>query len=297
MGTGSGLALSFIIFFRKFFVSLIYTSFVLVTLSGCLDPTQEINSYRQEFARLYPNQHGYYTWGQRRIHYVWNGDRTKQALVFVHGSPGSYDGWAQFLTNTELLGAFFIIAIDRPGYGNSTPLTAEKSLANQAEAISAVLTDLEISKPAIWVGHSFGGPVVLRVAADHPEKVSALVLVSAAVDPAHEKILWYQKLANTGLVRWLLPKWLDVCNQEILPLEKELMSLKDHLPFLNLPVAVIHGVKDPLVPVGNVSYLKTHLKNDLLVHENLISEMNHYIPWRDPESIVQAVERISQFVY
>src|SRR6476659_2117474 len=53
------------------------------------------------------------------LHYVYSGGDTLPVLVFIHGSPGSWSAFENYLKDSELLKHFHMIAIDRPGFGYS----------------------------------------------------------------------------------------------------------------------------------------------------------------------------------
>ena len=55
----------------------------------------------------------------KSLHYVAVGDTGKPVVVFVHGSPGTWDNFLYFLTDTTLLNTYRMIAVDRPGFGKA----------------------------------------------------------------------------------------------------------------------------------------------------------------------------------
>ncbi|WP_411964555.1 alpha/beta fold hydrolase [Haloferax sp. YSMS24] len=106
-------------------------------------------------------------------------------VLFLHGDPGGYDqalgaGGALFGTDVEL------VAPSRPGYLR-TPLGDNGSLDGQAALLVALLDELEIER-AVVVGLSGGGPIALQIAADYPDRVSGLVLVSAITTEIDERM-------------------------------------------------------------------------------------------------------------
>ena len=67
---------------------------------------------------------------------------------------------------------FETVAVDRLGYGESRPKKAVVSFEEQAAAIAPLLEERRGHWPVV-VGHSLGGPIAARLAADNPGKVSA----------------------------------------------------------------------------------------------------------------------------
>lgn len=69
---------------------------------------------------------------------------------------------------------FRLIGYDRPGYGGST-LKPDRTLADCATDVNAILAELSIAQVAVW-GFSGGGPYALATAALLPDVVSAVCL-------------------------------------------------------------------------------------------------------------------------
>lgn len=219
----------------------------------------------------------------------------KRSLLFIHGSPGNWEGWAEYLNNDDLAEHYQVIALDRPGYGGSLAGEPERSLSKQAEAVAQVLREVQSkgAPPAILVGHSYGGPVAVRTAIDFPDLIGGLILVAGAVSPALEETKWYQRVANWSWLRWLVPRDLDVCNQEILALKGCLEAMTSEWAKVRVHVYLLHGEKDPLVPVENVRFAKEHLTQAKSVEEKIVPGMNHFVPWEHPELILAAVDDIA----
>lgn len=203
------------------------------------------------------------------------GDPAGPRVVLVHGTPGAADGWADYLLAPPP--GVELVALDRPGFGRSGPRDAMPRLADQAAAVAALLP--QDGRRAVLVGHSLGGAVVARVAADHPQRVSALVLVAAALDPALERIHPLQAVGAWPPLRALLPRALRNANAELLALRDELVELQTLLPRIAAPVCMVHGTADPLVPVANVDYLQAHLGAARERETVLLPGADHFLPW------------------
>jgi pimeloyl-ACP methyl ester carboxylesterase len=64
---------------------------------------------------------------------------------------------------------------------------------------------------------------------------------------------------------------------------------------IHIPVTEIQGETDDLVPPGNADFAKLMLVN-APVKVQMIPEMNHFIPWRRPDLIRDAIlEQLHDF--
>jgi len=220
----------------------------------------------------------YLDMGNLRLHYVKVGADTLPTLFFIHGSPGSWKGYKQYLMDTDLLKHFRLIAIDRPGFGYSN-FGHPYHLSEQAEMIYHIIKAEENGRPFHLIGHSLGGPVVVKLAEDHPGAYASLTLLAGSISPFDEPTeSWRSIFVHTPL-QYLLPGAFRTCNTEIWYFKKELFGLDTSDRRLNMPVTFIHGDKDPLVTVKNVAYGQQKLSFNKHVKVIIIPGANHFIPW------------------
>ncbi len=223
-------------------------------------------------------------YSNRNVRYYVYGDANKPALMFIHGSPGgSWVQWGDYFNDKDIRDRFYIIAIDRLGFGESDNGNAEPSLEHHAGAVKAVLDNEGVSK-AVIVGHSYGGPVQYRFAMDYPDYVTRMVVLAGTAHPDIKNIKWYNKLARYDVIKFIIPEALEVSNSEILPLQSELYKMKNRWGEITAPTIIIHGEDDMLVPVIHGKYANDALVNsehDLII----LKDQGHFLPWEQFELV------------
>ncbi len=233
----------------------------------------------------------YYSYKGKKVHYAEIGNPNLPTLLFIHGSPGSWDAFATYLKDTLLQKEYHMIAVDRLGYGYSGFGHKEESVGIQAEVFKQLLTTSSNGKKTILIGHSYGGPVIARLAMDYPEKVGGLLFLAASIDPDLEPKKWIQEPATWLVFRWMIPKALVVSNEEILALKNELTLMLPMWDKIKAPSIFIQGEKDVLVHPGNAKFAEKKLIN---THLKLIMlpEQNHFIPWTMPDTVKMAIREL-----
>lgn len=232
-------------------------------------------------------QHGF-SYEERNIFYTAIGDTNNPKVLFIHGSPGSWDNFSGFLKDEELLNDFRMIAVDRPGFGKSGAGEPERSLEKQTELIAEVLIRENLFTPTLLVGHSYGGPVIARMAIDYPSLVDGLVFVAASIDPELEETKWYQIPVDYQILSWILPGAIYSSNEEILALKEELQHILPLWEEIRVPVEIIQGDKDNLVPFQNAFFGDSMLVN-APVTVLIENEMGHFVPWNRPDLIKKSM--------
>ncbi|HZC30620.1 MAG TPA: alpha/beta hydrolase [Gaiellaceae bacterium] len=113
-----------------------------------------------------------------RLHVHEWGSPEAPPVVCVHGVTG-FGGRYRQLAEERWAARFHVIAPDLRGHGHSgwePPWTFETHVADLIETIDA----LGLEQPD-WVGHSFGGRLVVELAARHPERIRRAVLLDPAL--------------------------------------------------------------------------------------------------------------------
>jgi pimeloyl-ACP methyl ester carboxylesterase len=135
-----------------------------------------------------------------KLHYFdWGGDDSGHVFVLCHGGSAHAHWWNYVAPRLIPYGR--VLALDFRGHGRSE--WAEiYGPGSHIDDLKAYLRE-DVRKPVVLVGHSMGGEVVQRVAADCPELIAALVIVDAphGGPPLRTRLMWRWKRRKQHLGR------------------------------------------------------------------------------------------------
>ena len=216
-------------------------------------------------------------------------------LVLLHGYPLDHHLWDDVVRLLE--DTFDVILPDLRGFGESTIADSSPTVEDYASDIAGLLDHLGIQKTAI-VGHSMGGYVALAFARLYPDRLTGLGLVSSQVlaDPPDRKEGRYKSAKDVSengidsVVATMTPKF--TANEKLQAFARASMeqqqptayigALKamaerpDSTPLLaslEIPVVVVHGTSDALIPVDRAREVKAALAQAHLVEISGVGHM------------------------
>lgn len=143
-----------------------------------------------------------------RMFYREAGPRNAPVILLLHGFPSSS---RMFATLLPLLATeFHVIAPDYPGFGHSDappPEQFEYTFDHLADCVAQFVARLGIARYALYL-QDYGGPIGLRLAAAHPERVTAFIVQNAVthlegLSDAWEirKAFWQDRAAHEAKLR------------------------------------------------------------------------------------------------
>ena len=101
--------------------------------------------------------------------------RDGPTVIFESGIAATSQNW---LRVQEVVAAYArAVSYDRSGLGWSSPSDSERTPSNIARELRDMLRHAKIPGPYVLVGHSFGGLVVQRYAAEYPDEILGVILV------------------------------------------------------------------------------------------------------------------------
>lgn len=134
--------------------------------------------YSNEESEFVSNEQGL------KIHFRDEGAQDKNAIVLLHGNSNSLHAYEPLVK--KLKNDYRVISLDFPGHGLSGAHPNNQYGYKQlSQAVTLVVKHLSLERFTL-IGHSMGGWVAWRYAVDHPEQLSALILVAASGMPARQ---------------------------------------------------------------------------------------------------------------
>ena len=223
-----------------------------------------------------------------------------EPLVLLHGFGGDLNNW---LFNVEALsGDRAVYSLDLPGHGGSSKDVGDGDLAALCGALRGFLDSQGIDKVHL-VGHSMGGLVAATVALEDPARVASLTLVDSAglgeqidrdyiegfvaaegrrdLKPVLQRLFADERLVTRQMVDDVLKyKRLDGVNASLKTLRAALfpegrqgLVLKDQLADVKVPIRVLWGGQDRIVPAAHAQGLPSSVEVTIFADAGHLAHM------------------------
>ncbi|MBV9756316.1 MAG: acetoin dehydrogenase dihydrolipoyllysine-residue acetyltransferase subunit [Alphaproteobacteria bacterium] len=253
--------------------------------------------------------------GPWTIRYLALGEHEGRPVVFIHGFAGDLNNW--LFTQPALAETHRTIALDLPGHGGSGKDTGPWDVPALSQAVVALLDALDIPK-AHLVGHSLGGAIALYTALHHAAHVASVTAIDPAglgaeVDAAFidgivtanrrkpmqevlQKLVANPELISRDMVEDMLKfKRLDGAVQALSAIAaanfaggKQATLLRERLGDIGVPVQVIWGAEDRIIPAAHAQGLPPNIAVHVLPgaghmpHMEKAAEVNRLIAAQIP---------------
>jgi haloalkane dehalogenase len=109
-------------------------------------------------------------------------------VIFLHGEPTWSFLWRKVIPPVRDAG-YRCIAPDLPGFGRSDkPMDIDwYSYDRHTAAVASLLEELDVRDSTIVV-HDWGGPIGLRLAVEHPERIARIAVLDTGLFTGHQKM-------------------------------------------------------------------------------------------------------------
>jgi 3-oxoadipate enol-lactonase len=231
--------------------------------------------------------------------------------MLVHGYPLDHSIWNEVVP--RLKKDFDLIVPDLRGFGQSASSNSRYELADMAADLSGLLEHLKIEK-TLMAGHSMGGYITMAFARAFPNRLLGLGLVSSqALADSPEKKAGRMQEAESVLAKGVretaesmsakLTSYPDlqtklkelIMKQRPEGLAGALLAMAERpdsmnlLARLDLPVLIVHGRGDMLIPVERARSAARILKKGVLVE---IEAAGHVPMMEAPQETAEAIKTL-----
>lgn len=295
---------------------------LLVVVLGAVHVQTRLSVARAE--RTYRSGDAFVEVDGVRLHYAEAGEG-EQAVVLLHGNPGflqDYDAVMPLIAGEGLRA----IAFDRPGHGFSERPEGTVDVHAQARLVHGALVRLGVVRPVL-VAHSWSGALALAYALDYPGEVRGLVLLAPVAYPRQGFGSRLQALSQVPVLGWLAawtviptlakpqippvlaaafapdpvpggyeqaatalwvrPQQFRAGAADMLGLTAALSEMAPGYPSIALPVVVMLGDQDRLVPMALHGLpLAAAIPGARL---RIVPGLGHEIPQLRPDLVAEAV--------
>lgn len=228
-------------------------------------------------------------------------------ILILHGWGGSSDSWKAVQVGLAQHG-YRVIVPDLPGFGKTPAPLSAWGLQRYLSFVYEFVEKLSLSS-FFLVGHSFGGRIAVKFAAQYPNLLKGLVLVDSAGIPSkpslktklvkrfvkigkialsprifswmreRAKILLYVVLRNSDYA-----KAKGIMKETMKEILKE--DISPDLPSIKTPTLILWGEKDQVTPVGNAYVFQ---KNILHAQLKVFPRVGHSPHLKIPEECSNAI--------
>lgn len=230
-------------------------------------------------------------------------------LVILHGwgaTTRSYDRLKPLLEQK----GFSVFVFDLPGFGKEAPPPKAWSVDDYADWTLKHLDAMGLQKYYLF-GHSFGGRIVIKIAARQPKGLIGLILCDAAgVTPRPKiKIALFGFLSKIGNVIFFLPLlnflrpparkfvyWLSgerdyhYLQGDVMRETFRIVVAEDLTSFLfkiSVPTMIIWGEKDKMTPLSDAHTINQGVSGSKL---EILKNVGHNPHQESPEKLADIIE-------
>ncbi|SRR5579875_229901 len=230
-------------------------------------------------------------------------------LLFLHAAGSNGHNWHHQIDHFGA--AHSPVAFDFPGHGRSTGLEGFGSIREYADFTVALMDSLAM-RSAVIVGRSMGSMIALDLAARHPARADALVLIAAAakLNLPSERLEALRAVAvgraaqaftNDGFAKATVEKnfsvvresWMEQVKTDPRVRYTDLMAcntadLRDSLTRIDQPTLLIAGAEDGVTTPGDAEFIAGRIRGARVV---VIADAAHNAPIERPAEVNAALEK------
>ncbi|QDU80583.1 AB hydrolase superfamily protein YdjP [Polystyrenella longa] len=238
-------------------------------------------------------------------------------ILFVHGFPLDHRMWRE--QRTSFSSNYRVIIPDLRGFGKSGVTEGTVSMAQFADDLNKILTELKVYEPVVYCGLSMGGYIAWEFARRYPERLSGLIVCDSKALPDSDDTRQTRQHSATELrengtdnvVFAMMPKMFGMTtraeNKKLVEEFRQMMldanpegmaagqlgmaDRADATTFLsdiNVPTLLIGGEEDIISPVLEMQEISNKMPHAQFVE---IPKAGHLAPLEKPVEVNDAIRK------
>ena len=255
------------------------------------------------------------------LHYLDWGAADRPPVVLLHGITGHARVWDHLASC--LLPGHRVLALDQRGHGDSEPAPDDDyDVGTMADDVAAFAASLRLDRFAL-IGHSMGGRIAIKYAADHVTRLDRLVIIDIGpeinlaglqrvrdmmahsperieseewaveyirrgnplqdVDMLRERVRHGLKRLPDGELTWKYAKGL---RDMMRAARRDAVDLWEPLPRITCPTLVVRGAESDILSTDVAKKMTARLPGGRLIE---IEGAGHTVPADRPEEFVRHI--------
>ncbi|WJH27762.1 alpha/beta hydrolase [Paenibacillus sp. CC-CFT742] len=235
-----------------------------------------------------------------------------EALILLHGYCGSSSYWDEVVP--ELARHYRCIVPDLRGHGKTDAPMGTYTIDQMGNDVLQLMDELKVDK-AVLLGHSMGGYIALSIAQRHPERLKAFGLIHSTAYPDSEegkekRLRAVSAIQTDGIVSFVdglvpglfAPEHVEKLSSKVSRVKeigyqtapqgaagaalamRERPDRRDVLSATPLPVLLVAGEKDPVIPPE-----RTFTSDKPHIVQAVIAGAGHMSMYEAPEQLIQVI--------
>ena len=242
------------------------------------------------------------TLGETEINFSKIAEEKEKNILFIHGFGGDLNNW--MFNQEDVSKDYNTFAIDLPGHGQSSKNVTDGSLKNMAKIVNEFCAQNNITKVKL-VGHSYGAGIAIQTASDFKDLIESLTLISPIglgkeidssylenfitaesrrdLKPVLEKLYNNSEIITRDMVNEVLNyKRIDGVESSLKNIKDEIVKsdlqnndLKDILNLLDIPVSIVWGKNDNIIPSNHSEKLNEKILVEVIENCGHMAHTEH----------------------
>ena len=237
------------------------------------------------------------------INYYFSDKKSDLTLIFLHGWRCEALAWQGIANKVEGDNISFYL-LDLPGFGGSPAPKKPFGVGDYAEIVAGFIKKNNLNN-VVLIGHSFGGRIAIKIAAENPNYLKKIILVDSAGLKTNKSLKWKKAIAKIAKP-FLKPKFMLTLKEKLYqkigagdytatPFHKETFlkvigeDLTSDLEKIKISTLLVWGENDKETPLAMGKIMQKKIKNSRL---EILENAGHFSFLDKPDEFFNVILRV-----